>query len=56
MDIADTLEKLETQLLALALQKTAGNKARAARLLGLNRTTLVEKVKRLDVETFLTEE
>ena len=51
MDIAETLERLEAQLLEQALEKTSGNKAQAARLLGLNRTTLVEKVKRLQIET-----
>jgi len=50
MDMADTLERLETSLVRQALQKSEGNKAAAARLLGLNRTTLVEKVKRLRID------
>jgi DNA-binding NtrC family response regulator len=50
MDMADTLERLETSLVKQALQKADGNKAAAARLLGLNRTTLVEKVKRLRIQ------
>lgn len=50
MDMAGTLERLEVQLLEQALEKAEGNKAAAARLLGLNRTTLVEKVKRLQIE------
>lgn len=49
MDMAGTLGKLETHLVAEALKKTNGNKAKAARLLGLNRTTLVEKIKRLKI-------
>lgn len=50
MDMADTLGQLEVQLVSQALKKTNGNKAKAARLLGLNRTTLVEKIKRLKLE------
>ncbi|MEZ4458616.1 MAG: sigma-54 dependent transcriptional regulator [bacterium] len=47
MDMAETMEQLESSLVRQALEKADGNKAQAARLLGLNRTTLVEKVKRL---------
>ena len=36
----------ENQLIVNALNKTGGNRNRAARLLGLNRTTLVEKIKK----------
>ncbi len=50
MDMADTLGRLEVQLVSQALKKSEGNKAKAARLLGLNRTTLVEKIKRLKLE------
>ncbi len=50
LDMAGTLEKLEKQILEQALRKVSGNKAAAARLLGLNRTTLVEKVKRLQID------
>lgn len=50
MDMAEVFERLETQLLTQALRKSDGNKAAAARLLGLNRTTLVEKVKRLKIK------
>lgn len=50
MDMAGMLERLETSLVKQALQKTDGNKAQAARLLGLNRTTLVEKVKRMRLD------
>lgn len=51
MDMAGTLERLEDQFLVKALDKAAGNKAKAARLLGLNRTTLVEKLKRKRIDT-----
>lgn len=50
MDITATLDMLEDRLLTMALIKTSGNKARAARLLGLNRTTLVEKLKRRRID------
>ena len=33
-------------MIAEALERTGGNKNRAAELLGLNRTTLVEKLRR----------
>jgi DNA-binding NtrC family response regulator len=40
---------LERELLLQALARSHGVKARAAALLGLNRTTLVEKLKRLEI-------
>jgi len=40
------LERLEGRMIDDALKKTTGNKGRAARLLGLKRTTLIEKLKR----------
>jgi DNA-binding NtrC family response regulator len=46
IDLRDTLDRLEQRLIRQALERTAGNRARAAELLGLNRTTLVEKLKR----------
>jgi DNA-binding NtrC family response regulator len=50
MDMPETLDRLEARLLIIALRKSNGNKARAARLLGLNRTTFVEKLKRKRIE------
>ncbi|MBE0501886.1 MAG: hypothetical protein IBX47_10635, partial [Desulfuromonadales bacterium] len=38
---------IERELIEEALRLTAGTKAKAAALLHLNRTTLVEKMKRL---------
>ena len=55
IDMTNTLDRLERSLLARALQKAEGNKARAARLLGINRTTLVEKLKRKQIELDTTE-
>ena len=40
------LTRLENDLILQALEKTQGNRNRAARLLGLNRTTLLEKIKK----------
>lgn len=40
------LQHLERSLIEQALERSAGNRAEAARLLGLNRTTLVERLKR----------
>ena len=38
--------QLEESLIDQALERTGGNRNAAAQLLGLNRTTLVEKLKR----------
>ncbi|MCF6179996.1 MAG: sigma-54 dependent transcriptional regulator [Geopsychrobacter sp.] len=38
---------IERQMISQAMSRTSGVKARAAELLGINRTTLVEKIKRL---------
>jgi DNA-binding NtrC family response regulator len=46
LDLRRTLEALENTLLQQALDRTGWNKQRAAALLGLNRTTLVEMLKR----------
>lgn len=45
----DAVEEYETQLIMQALETTGGNKNKAAELLGLNRTTLVEKIKRRQI-------
>jgi two-component system nitrogen regulation response regulator GlnG len=42
----DVLQRIETPLLRLVLEHTAGNKSRAAELLGMNRNTLHAKMKR----------
>ena len=44
--LKDTLDRVERDLIREALCRAGGNKSRAASLLGLNRTTLVEKLKR----------
>jgi DNA-binding NtrC family response regulator len=47
LDLNATLESVERRLIYEALERTGGNKNRAAALLRINRTTLVEKLKRL---------
>jgi transcriptional regulator with PAS, ATPase and Fis domain len=47
-DLPGYIDKLEREVMARALEKTGGNKGAAAKLLNLKRTTLVEKLKRLD--------
>ena len=49
LDLRLLLGQLEDRLIGQALQRTGGNKNRAASLLGLNRTTLVEKLRRRSV-------
>ena len=44
--LASFIEKLENSLIIQALDRTSNNKNQAAKLLGLNRTTLVEKIKK----------
>lgn len=46
VDLVSRLEELETRYIGEALKRAEGNRTQAARLLGLNRTTLVEKLKR----------
>jgi DNA-binding NtrC family response regulator len=43
--------KVERELLLQSLSKTGGNKMQAAKLLNMKRTTFVEKLKRLQIET-----
>jgi sigma-54 specific flagellar transcriptional regulator A len=45
-DLRDHLETLERQLIERAMQSASGTVAQAARLLGLRRTTLVEKLRK----------
>jgi transcriptional regulator with GAF, ATPase, and Fis domain len=47
LDLRSALEALERQLIDRALQQAGGNRTEAAALLGLNRTTLVEKLRKL---------
>jgi DNA-binding NtrC family response regulator len=47
MDLRSAIKQVEGQLIARALEKAGGNRTEAAAILGLNRTTLVEKLRKL---------
>ena len=46
LDLQEHLQRIERLLIGAALERTGGNKQQAAQLLGLKRTTLLEKTKR----------
>ena len=50
INLKETLDDLENRLIADALQRTGGVKNKAAKLLGLNRTTLIEKMKKKQID------
>jgi transcriptional regulator with GAF, ATPase, and Fis domain len=50
VDFNALVDDSENKLIATALSQTGGNKKAAAKLLGLNRTTLVEKIKKKGLE------
>jgi DNA-binding NtrC family response regulator len=43
------VSQLERDLISRCLEKTGGNKRQAARLLNLSRTTLIDKLHRLNI-------
>lgn len=47
--LSDEVQKFEVDLISSALTRTAGNQTRAARLLGVNLTTLNSKIKRYKI-------
>jgi two-component system, NtrC family, response regulator AtoC len=47
LNFSEIVAQVERDLIARALEKTAGNKRQAARLLRLSRTTLIDKLQRL---------
>jgi transcriptional regulator with GAF, ATPase, and Fis domain len=51
VDFNALVEDYENKLISTALSQTNGNKKAAAKLLGLNRTTLVEKIKKKGLES-----
>jgi len=51
VDLDAFIANIERELIRRSLERTGGNKGQAARLLSLKRTTLVEKLKRLDKRT-----
>lgn len=50
IDFNELINGLETRLIVQALKLSEGNKKEAARLLNLKRTTLLEKIKKKDIE------
>ena len=50
INLKETLDELENRLIVDALQRAGGVKNKAAKLLGLNRTTLIEKMKKKQIE------
>lgn len=56
LDFNTLVNQFEDRLIILALDKTGWNKKAAAKLLNLNRTTLVEKIKKKGLESEVTVE
>jgi DNA-binding NtrC family response regulator len=52
INIKQVLNDIEESLLHQAIQKTGGNKNKASKLLGLNRTTLIEKLKKRKITQY----
>ena len=50
INLKETLDGLENRLIIDALQRAGGVKNKAAKLLGLNRTTLIEKMKKKQID------
>ena len=48
--LQDEVQRFETDLIRTALERTGGNQARAARLLGVKHTTLNAKIKRYRIQ------
>jgi len=52
IDLNEAVSSIERNLIQKALEKTGGVRSRAAQLLGLNRTTLLEKMKKMGIEMY----
>jgi sigma-54 specific flagellar transcriptional regulator A len=48
LDLMDYLSTVERDIIQRSLERTGGNRNKAAELLRMKRTTLVEKLKRMD--------
>jgi len=53
LDLDAFIAHIERELIERSLERTGGNKGRAAKLLNLKRTTLVEKLKRLGKQSIM---
>ena len=49
IDLRGELRRFEDEMIRQALTASSGNKNKAAKILGLNRTTLVEKLRRMRI-------
>ena len=49
INLVSIVSQLERELILRCLEKTGGNKRQAAKLLNLSRTTLIDKLHRLNV-------
>ena len=49
ISLYDEVRRFEIDIIECALEQTSGNQARAARLLGINQTTLNQKIKRYNI-------
>jgi DNA-binding NtrC family response regulator len=47
IDLCAAVERFERALIETAMRRTGNNKAKAAVMLGIGRTTLIEKIRRL---------
>ena len=56
VDFDRYVEEVELSLIRRSLERTQGNKRQAAKLLNLKRTTLIEKLKRLDPDYVHTDQ
>jgi Nif-specific regulatory protein len=50
IDLNKMVNSIERNMILRALEKTGGVRSKAAELLGLNRTTLIEKIKKMGIE------
>ena len=50
IDFNELINKFETELIIEAMKFTSGNKKEASRMLCLKRTTLLEKIKKKEIE------
>lgn len=50
LDFNSEVDRLERKMIQMALRRTGGNRNQAAKILNLNRTTLVEKIKKKGIE------
>lgn len=50
-DLSEVIDTVKSRYIKRALRESEGNKSEAARLLGMNRTTLIETMKRLNINS-----